>query len=57
VKAGLLRVALRCQTVHGELYSRLVADGYRIHWTDLRMTLAGKEEVARSGVLLSNWEI
>ena len=54
---GLLRVSLRCQTVHGELYSRLVAGGFRIHWTDLRMTLAGKEEVARSGVLLSNWEI
>ncbi len=56
-RIGLLRVSLRCQTIHGDLYSRLVADGYRVHWTDLRMTLAGREEVARSGVLLSNWEI
>ena len=57
VRIGLLRVSLRCQTSHGELYSRLVEGGFRVHWTDLRMTLAGKEEVARNGVLLSNWEI
>ena len=56
-RIGLVRVGLRCQTVHGDLYARLVADEYRVHWTDLRMTLAGKEEVARRGVLLSNWEI
>jgi GNAT superfamily N-acetyltransferase len=57
VRIGLLRVSLRCQTSHGELYSRLVEGGFRVHWTDLRMTLAGKEDVERNGVLLSNWEI
>jgi GNAT superfamily N-acetyltransferase len=57
VRIGLLRLAMRCQTVHGDLYARLMADGFRVHWTDLRMTLAGKEEVERKGILLSNWEI
>ncbi len=57
VRIGLLRVSLRCQTSHGELYSCLVEKGFRVHWTDLRMTLAGKGDVERNGVLLSNWEI
>ncbi len=56
-RIGLLRVGLRCQTGHGDLYARLMVDGFRVHWTDLRMTLAGKEEVAQQGILLSNWEI
>ena len=54
---SLGRLSLRCQTRHSELYAELIKDGFRVQWTDLRMTLAGKEEQARRGVLLSNWEI
>jgi GNAT superfamily N-acetyltransferase len=54
---GLLRLALRCQTRHGDLYAALVADGFRVQWTDLRLTLAGKPEREPHGILLSNWEI
>ena len=56
---GLKRVALRCQTTFGAAYSALIEDGWRAHWTDLRMTLAGYDEVkvAGEGVVLSNWEI
>jgi predicted N-acetyltransferase YhbS len=54
---GLGRVAVRCQTRHERLYSALIASGYRVQWTDLRMTLAGKPQADRCGVLLSNWEI
>jgi GNAT superfamily N-acetyltransferase len=52
------RVALRCQTEFSSAYLRLVAKGYRVHWTDLRMTLEGypRREPAR-GVVMSNWEI
>ena len=35
------RVAIRCQTDYAEAYLRLVAAGYRVHWTDLRMILHG----------------
>lgn len=54
---SLGRIALRCQTRHADLYAILIGDGFRVQWTDLRMTLAGKPEVERHGVLLSNWEI
>jgi GNAT superfamily N-acetyltransferase len=54
---SLGRLALRCQTRHGDLYAALIADGFRVQWTDLRMTLAGKGEQERDGVMLSNWEI
>jgi len=56
---GLRRVALRCQTAYGDAYAALVADGWRAHWTDLRMTLAGSPEpkVKGEGVVWSNWEI
>jgi GNAT superfamily N-acetyltransferase len=56
-RLGLPRVGVRCQTMHGDLYAHLITDGFRVHWTDLRMTLAGREEAVRRGVLLSNWEI
>ncbi len=56
-RAGLPRVGVRCQTRHGDFYASLIDAGFRVHWTDLRMTLAGKEDVARQGVMLSNWEI
>lgn len=54
---GLSRLSLRCQTRHADLYAELIKDGFRVQWTDLRMTLAGKGEQERRGVLLSNWEI
>jgi hypothetical protein len=52
------RIALRCQTEFAAAYLRLVARGYRVHWTDLRMTLEGyllRNPVR--GVVMSNWEI
>jgi GNAT superfamily N-acetyltransferase len=55
--ASLGRVSLRCQTAHADLYALLIGEGFRVQWTDLRMTLVGKPEPRRSGVLLSNWEI
>jgi GNAT superfamily N-acetyltransferase len=57
--AGLGRVAVRCQTACTVAYGALVRLGYRVRWTDLRMTLDGYPE-ARLGereVLLTNWEI
>jgi len=56
---GLGRIALRCQTRHADLYGALLADGFRVQWTDLRMTLAGRPEAERQngGIVLSNWEI
>ena len=54
---SLERLSLRCQTRHSELYAALIRDGFRVQWTDLRMTLTGKEEQERQGVMLSNWEI
>lgn len=56
-RLALPRIGVRCQTMHGDFYARLVADGFRVHWTDLRMTLAGHGEAERHGVMLSNWEI
>jgi GNAT superfamily N-acetyltransferase len=56
---GARQVSLRCQTAYTEAYEVLLDAGYVVHWTDLRMTLAGKQELpARNGgVLFSNWEI
>ena len=57
-KAGIRRVALRCQSRYVEAFRRLIARGYRVRWTDLRMTYEGyAERHAAHGVLLSNWEI
>ena len=50
-------VTIRCQTAYSDLFTQLVAGGYRVHWTDLRLTLNGKPEQTRTGVMLSNWEI
>jgi len=55
--AATSRLSVRCQTRHAPLYAALIADGFRVHWTDLRMTLSGREEQAPHGILLSNWEI
>lgn len=52
------RIALRCQTEFPAAYLRLVARGYRVHWTDLRMTLEGyPRRGPAQGVVMSNWEI
>lgn len=59
-KAGIRRVAVRCQTSYGDAFRRLVARGYRVRWTDLRMTYDGYPErhpLPGGGVLFSNWEI
>jgi len=57
-KAGIRRVAVRCQTKFGDAFSRLIARGYRVRWTDLRMSYEGyPERHPTSGVLFSNWEI
>lgn len=55
----LRRVAIRCQTAHTGAYLHLGSRGFRVHWTDLRMTLPTHAEVtpAGEGVVLSNWEI
>jgi len=53
------RISVRCQTAHRGAYSALLEAGYRVHWTDLRMTLDGHDEIAAAdgGIVLSNWEI
>lgn len=52
------RLSLRCQTQDPAPYARLIADGFRVHWTDLRMTVRGYgERPVKPGVVLSNWEI
>jgi GNAT superfamily N-acetyltransferase len=57
-RAGIRRVAVRCQTRYEAAFRQLVERGYRVRWTDLRMTLDGYEEPqAATGVVLSNWEI
>lgn len=59
LKAGLRRVAMRCQTGTTRAFATLVRFGYRVRWTDLRMTLSGYPEVSvgEDEVLFSNWEI
>jgi len=58
-KAGIRRVAVRCQTRFADAFRRLVARGYRVRWTDLRMSYEGYPErhPPAGGVLFSNWEI
>lgn len=58
-RAKARRVSIRCQTAYRSAYGALLDAGYGVHWTDLRMTLAGKEEAPPSGgaVVMSNWEI
>jgi GNAT superfamily N-acetyltransferase len=57
-RAGIRRVAVRCQTRYADAFRVLVARGYRVRWTDLRMTYDGyPERGTDTGVLFSNWEI
>jgi hypothetical protein len=52
------RIAVRCQTAYQDAYTRLLAEGFRVHWTDLRMTMAdAPERVRAGGIVMSNWEI
>jgi GNAT superfamily N-acetyltransferase len=53
------RISLRCQTALGSAYTALLEDGYRVHWTDLRMMLPGGLEppALADGIVMSNWEI
>ncbi|MEO8450206.1 MAG: GNAT family N-acetyltransferase [Gemmatimonadota bacterium] len=54
----LRRVSVRSQTAYDWAFGLLLKIGFRVHWTDLRMTLAGYEErLVRDGVVWSNWEI
>src|SRR5438093_3783 len=57
-RAGIRRVAIRCQTRYEGAFRHLIERGYRVRWTDLRMTCEGYPEPhAGTGVLFSNWEI
>ena len=57
-RAAIPRVSLRCQTACEWGFRRLVARGYRVRWTDLRMTYEGYPAPAPgSGVVWSNWEM
>ena len=55
----LKRVAIRCQTAYHSAYRALLGRGYRVRWTDLRMTLHDFPEARppRGEILFSNWEI
>jgi hypothetical protein len=58
VHGGLRRVAIRCQSRFEPAFRALIARGYQVRWTDLRMHLDAYAEPAVSdGVLFSNWEI
>ena len=43
-RAGIRRVSLRCQTTYDDAYRHLIGRGYRVRWTDLRMTAEGYPE-------------
>lgn len=55
----LKRVAIRCQTRFEIAYEALLSRGYRVRWTDLRMTLSGYGEASPPGgeIIFSNWEV
>lgn len=55
----LHRVAIRCQTGFQDAYRALIVRGYRVRWTDLRMTLVDHAEpaIGAGAVVFSNWEI
>jgi len=56
-RAGIRRVAVRCQTRSGAAFRSLIERGYRVRWTDLRMTLDRYPEPEARGIVFSNWEI
>jgi GNAT superfamily N-acetyltransferase len=55
---SIRRVAVRCQTAYRDAYRALIKCGFRVRWSDLRMTMAGYDEPRpATGILWSNWEI
>jgi GNAT superfamily N-acetyltransferase len=57
-RVGIRRLAVRCQTHYETVFRQLVERGYRVRWTDLRMTYEGYPETRpAAGVVFSNWEI
>jgi hypothetical protein len=57
-RSGTRRVALRLQGEFLGAFQRVIALGGHVRWTDLRMSLAGYEELPpKRGLVLSNWEI
>jgi hypothetical protein len=58
-RQGVRRLAVRCQTAYGGAYAALVERGWRVRWSDLRMTMAGYPERMpdSGGIVWSNWEI
>ena len=57
-REGARRIGVRCQTGYGEAFRALVHRGFRVRWTDLRMTVAGyPERTPSQGVVWSNWEV
>jgi GNAT superfamily N-acetyltransferase len=57
-RSGTRRIALRLQGEFLNAYSRVIALGGHVRWTDLRMSLAGYDEKRPDGgLVLSNWEI
>ncbi|MBA2627312.1 MAG: GNAT family N-acetyltransferase [Gemmatimonadales bacterium] len=52
------RLSIRAQTAFSDAYLHLIQCNFRVHWTDLRMTLHGfRERPPSDGVVMSNWEI
>jgi GNAT superfamily N-acetyltransferase len=57
-RQGARRLGVRCQTGYGDAFRAIVERGYRVRWTDLRMTLEGfAEPRPAAGLLWSNWEV
>lgn len=57
-RSGARRMALRMQGEYAAAYQRVIAMGGHVRWTDLRMSLAGREErLPTGGLVFSNWEI
>ncbi len=57
IASRLRRTAIRCQTELSRTYTHLIGRGFRVHWTDLRMTLPEFPEPETNGIMMSNWEI
>ena len=57
--SDIQRTSLRAQTAFADAYQRLIQQGFRAHWTDLRMSLVSHPELEPPGeaVVFSNWEI
>ena len=57
-RSGTRRVAVRAQGSYPLAFRKMIAQGARVRWTDLRMSYEGYDEPRpERGVVLSNWEI